>query len=136
MKIKACYQRDLLQNMLELNFRLFLNYLRDCRRTKIDWCSLTSFCLSEKITRVGGDISRFFTLVPKVLWYRFFFNYFGDLYLILIVWIIQLNISTVQPLIVLNLQRGVIVCIIIGNVHQSIGHCLIPDSSLKNNTFF
>ena len=39
-------------------------------------------------------------------------------------WFINLSVQTFQPLIVT--QEGLILCIIIEDVHQFIGHCLIP----------
>ena len=72
--------------------------------------------------REGGDNGLFITLVPKVLYDCFlilWLNNFGDFYLILISWIIQLSVQTFQSLIVIY-GRGNTV------YHQFIGHCLIP----------
>ena len=52
---------------------------------------------------------------------------------ILIGWFIKLIVvKTFQPLIVIY-RKGYFVCIIIGNVHQLIDHCLIP---LDTTTIF
>ena len=39
-------------------------------------------------------------------------------------WFIKMSVKTIHPLI--GSIQGIILCIIIGDVHQSIGHCLIP----------
>ena len=83
------------------------------------------FCLLERrkvsalFIREGGDIGLFIILVPKfyITIYIRLLNNFRGFYLI--GWLIKLSVRTFQPL-------NAILCIIIGDVHQCIGYCLIP----------
>ena len=76
-------------------------------------------CPAHEYAREGDDIELFITLVPKVLC-----DNFGDFYWILIGLFIKFRIHTFQPPILL--YRMGTLCIVIGNVHQFIGHCPIP----------
>ena len=51
-------------------------------------------------------------------------NNIGDFYQILIGWLIEFSVHTLQP--ILLSPEGVILCILILDVHQIIGHCIIP----------
>ena len=77
------------------------------------------------ISMLGGKIGLFYTPVPKVLMFRTrWFHNFGDFYWILIGLLIKLRIQAFQPLTVI--YGRVILCIIIRDVNQFIGHCLNP----------
>ena len=78
------------------------------------------------LPREGVDIGLFITLVPK-----FYENVFLLVCLttstVLIYLLIKLSVQTFKPLfITYRFTEGVILCIIIRNVHLFIGYCLIP----------
>ena len=88
--------------------------------------------------REGGDIRLLITLVPKILYSRFFMrwlNNFGDFYWILIFWFIKLSVNIFQLLFIF--YRGNFVYYHWGCTDQFISHCLIPlDSWIKIHTNF
>ena len=88
------------------------------------------FCML--ISRKGGYIGLFF--YPSHQWFMMAFPYslvnnFWDFYRILIDWLIKLGVQTFPPLFVI--YSSIILFIIIGNVHQFIGHFLIPLNLVK-----
>ena len=70
--------------------------------------------------------------VPRVLCKGFhicWLNNFWDFFKILICLLIKMSIQTFQPLIVIHRRDNFV--IIIGDIHQFIGHCLIPYDPLR-----
>ena len=89
---------------------------------KLDNLDLSDSSSTPSLQIERGDNELFIILVPKVLKYCFLIrwpNNFGDYNEF---WL--LGSLTFQSLILI--YRRVILCILIRNVHQFIGHCLIP----------
>ena len=64
-------------------------------------------------------------MVPKILKYTNLLVVLSCILKVIIDWLNELAVS--NPFIqYLSSKEGVILCIINGNVHQFIGHCLIP----------
>ena len=88
-------------------------------------CCFWIWLISEQpiVCRQGGDIELFITPVQKKI-YNDWLKNFGDFYPVRISCFIKLSVRTFQQLI--SVQKREILYIIIWDVHQFIGHCLIP----------
>ena len=119
------------------NLHIVFNWLITCRenKTKIQLncllhgllrvCHLFFMLAKQKSVSYHGGRKHWavYYTSPKRFLIRWL-NSFGDFYWLLIGGFIKLSVQTFQPLIVI--YKSCNLYIIIGNVHQFIGHSLIP----------
>ena len=96
------------------------------RQTYLNHKALLTNGWVNHLFRKGGAIGLFITLVPCPKYYNHVFLFVGSTTLGTFIefWFFLLFIQTFQPLFVI--YRRVNLCIIIEDLHQLIGHSLIP----------
>ena len=108
----------------KLSFFCFIfGYISFCQFVSFETKSLKYiFLLLILLFKLKLDINLIMGWIPLAKHFKVQISLFFIIFLI--VWFIKLNVQAFHPLIVIS--EGVILCIIIGDVHQFICYCLIP----------